>query len=332
MGDFIPTLDDSDSENSDNSDSSDKYSSSSKNISAAKRAQQLEDKIFHTFDKLQKDWCIIRCTVRIVKWLPPFFIFLVFCFAYYVMSYLFCYLQLYQIGQYYLIGSFCFFFFNIIFFITIISFYRAIYSNPGIVPDEFYDRVRSVIYSPLAEQYKTCTKCNKPKPPRSHHCRHCNACIRKMDHHCPVINNCVGWGNYKYFVLLLTWSCIMCWYGLFCGILKFILIGLTSSYIIELQIIIGLFISFAYSITLAVFAAMHYSMIFKNRGTLDNILFKHHKNVYNLGRKENFSQVFGDDPLYWFLPVFTAKGDGCSFPTTITHEHTIDDKEDIIDV
>ena len=44
-----------------------------------------------------------------------------------------------------------------------------------------------------------------PKPERAHHCRTCNACILKFDHHCPWLNQCVGLGNERYFILFMLW-------------------------------------------------------------------------------------------------------------------------------
>lgn len=44
-----------------------------------------------------------------------------------------------------------------------------------------------------------------PKPERAHHCRTCKTCILKYDHHCPWINQCVGLGNERYFILFMLW-------------------------------------------------------------------------------------------------------------------------------
>ncbi|PWN45842.1 zf-DHHC-domain-containing protein [Ceraceosorus guamensis] len=44
-----------------------------------------------------------------------------------------------------------------------------------------------------------------PKPERAHHCRICNTCSLKFDHHCPWLNQCVGLGNERHFVLFMAW-------------------------------------------------------------------------------------------------------------------------------
>lgn len=35
-------------------------------------------------------------------------------------------------------------------------------------------------------------------------------CVLKLDHHCPWINNCVGWGNQAHFTAFLTFTVLGC--------------------------------------------------------------------------------------------------------------------------
>ncbi|SNX85423.1 uncharacterized protein MEPE_04132 [Melanopsichium pennsylvanicum] len=56
-----------------------------------------------------------------------------------------------------------------------------------------------------------------PKPERAHHCRACKTCTLKFDHHCPWINQCVGLGNERYFVLFMSWLSFGCMIVLYSG-------------------------------------------------------------------------------------------------------------------
>lgn len=70
----------------------------------------------------------------------------------------------------------------------------------------------SFVVSTLNGSVRFCEKCKIIKPDRAHHCSVCGACVLKMDHHCPWVNNCVNFTNYKYFVLFLGYALLYCLY------------------------------------------------------------------------------------------------------------------------
>ena len=62
------------------------------------------------------------------------------------------------------------------------------------------------------QQMSSCQKCDGFKPPRAHHCHVCQRCVLAMDHHCPWMANCIGFYNYRYFVLTLVYLVIGCFF------------------------------------------------------------------------------------------------------------------------
>jgi len=55
------------------------------------------------------------------------------------------------------------------------------------------------------EDFKeVCVVCRTVREMRSHHCKECGRCVRRLDHHCPWIDNCVGLGNQRSFYCFIV--------------------------------------------------------------------------------------------------------------------------------
>jgi len=80
----------------------------------------------------------------------------------------------------------------------------VVHKGHYITPESHRDRLHDYPYDHvLFSPGNMCRTCELLKPARSKHCNFCGVCIAMCDHHCPWINNCVGRGNYRYFLALL---------------------------------------------------------------------------------------------------------------------------------
>jgi hypothetical protein len=78
-----------------------------------------------------------------------------------------------------------------------------------------------LLYFPPLE-CSSCERCHiNNRPPRCHHCSTCNRCVLQMDHHCIWMNTCIGYANYRSFLLTLVYIMLACFYGTFVLLLPF---------------------------------------------------------------------------------------------------------------
>lgn len=113
--------------------------------------------------------------------------------------------------------------FNCLAVLALSSHLRTMLTDPGAVPkgNATKEYMESLQLKPGEVIYK-CPKCCSIKPERAHHCSICKRCIRKMDHHCPWVNNCVGENNQKFFVLFTMYIALISAHALILCIFQFV--------------------------------------------------------------------------------------------------------------
>ncbi|KXN73135.1 zf-DHHC-domain-containing protein [Conidiobolus coronatus NRRL 28638] len=177
-----------------------------------------------------------------------------------------------------------------------------------------------------------CKTCHFDKPDRSHHCSICGKCVLKMDHHCPWLNNCVGHHNYKYFLLFIFYTTLYTLYvfAASCpGVLNYFF-GSGIVTLEEFQLLFLLIVSGLFSISLFGFSVIHILLVLKNKSTIEDLEYIRSKkfNIFDLGKRRNFREVFGEFGIYWFLPIPSTPGDGVNFPINAERYHLISQAQD----
>ncbi|KAL8427817.1 hypothetical protein Efla_005425 [Eimeria flavescens] len=212
--------------------------------------------------------------------------------------------------------------FSILLTLFLTCFALSVAVRPGTPDEADEEAAEHGVESKSGGGMRVCKWCALPKPDRTHHCRVCRTCVLRMDHHCPWLANCVGWGNHKYFMLLLFYGTLTC---LFVGatmlesVIK--IVGQPKVAFWELfALLLGATLDFFLVVVLALFGCFHLYLLIKGMTTIEFCEKRFRRSdvqpppdLWNLGLWRNFNEAFGYNPFLWFMPIDNRVGDGKRF-------------------
>jgi palmitoyltransferase len=158
--------------------------------------------------------------------------------------------------------------------------------------------------------YRWCRHCHCIKPPRAHHDSISGRCVLDMDHYCPWMNNCIGYANYRYFVLFMAYLFLGTVYVITVDVVEFYQFNKKAgeSVLYYRQLHDAMIYSFTVAVSAAVAVGVlllwHGYLIFTNQTTIEfyiNIEERMeakeagytYKNPFDKGWRKNLSRVFG---------------------------------------
>ncbi|EIN13917.1 zf-DHHC-domain-containing protein [Punctularia strigosozonata HHB-11173 SS5] len=225
--------------------------------------------------------------------------------------------------------------FNLLVGMLLWNYWLCVLTDPGQVPKDWQPDVQSehgYEVKPLTGTPRYCRTCQSYKPPRAHHCKQCKRCVLRMDHHCPWVNNCIGFANYGHFIRFLFFVDVACIYHV-TVITRRVFEGMGRGYWDEPSGVELIFIVLNYVTCVPVICAVgafsiyHFYCLLANsttiegwekdkaatlvrRGKIQEIKFP-----YDLGYKSNVVSVLGSNPLLWCCPT-VPPGNGLKYDMT----------------
>lgn len=214
------------------------------------------------------------------------------------------------------------------------NFLKSIIEARGLIVCQRQD-LRGRNRNGISNEIRFCRKSNAIKPDRAHYDSMTKKLVLKMDHYCPWVANCIGFNNYKFFVLFLFYAITYC----------FTIIGITLKPFLQvwtnqgqgsdttpeinepaafrMQTILVFMVAAVFSLSVFFLFSFHCYLVSKNRTTIEvygaptirNV--GPNKNAYNIGCFRNWQQVMGSSLLMWPIPVAYVPNEcdnGHSFP------------------